>query len=915
VRDSPSEIDGLASDRSSTVMTALAPSLFRRFLIFAMLMAMASLVVSRFLKPLARPFGIGEMVVIAIIAIVPVLKRWQLGGVKTLTEPLCIFSGAVVVFYVIRGAELFWRSSVPEPDALLKAVPATDADLSVSLAYVLLGLCIFHVAYRFWDPPGPALSLRAAWEPSRLRTVGLLGILAASASTFAIIAASGGIGEALSHFSCLRMVTAGYGYLLLGISYWSILFAFLLRARLEARKSIWLPLACLGMSTLCDLAMGNRTGIMCAWTAGFLLYVYQPYRLSLWRSSAIATAILVGLVALGVPVARLRENVCFVPPSPKVAAIPTPASIPQPSTTAPVPPGNIAPAPQAPKPTLAARIREFHPLVKLGELGPVIWGRAEKAVLRLPSQFVALDSFATVIACGPKTFPFRYGGTYLDGVLFVVPRFLWPNKPRSFAYAIGKYLQGVETAIPPGFIGELYINFHVAGVAVGMYLLGLLLRWVHRWLLSGDSTAVAACLLLIPYLIVLVGGSFLGSGTLMLIPLGLMLPIIWYMDRRRSDRPSTVLVTWSSDFSYPQPQRRCNMYARRGYRTLFVGWDRDDQAGDAKTIDGVECHFLMRGFGYHSMRAATGLLLWMGRLFWLALRADVDAIHVFDFDSAVPVGLACRLRRLPFIYDVFDNYELRYHWPRLVRKCIAWMDRRLIHWAAAVIVPDENRIAGAVAAERAKVKVVYPCPPDSGLLRHPDESAPFTVHAGGFLGLCRGLGLLLDAAEALPDLRFILNGNIREQVINDRVLRLPNVRYEGYLRWDKAVQLASECDIEFAFFDPAYEINICAAPQKLYEGMMAGRPVLMNSELMKAPWVEREKIGFTCPYDSKALEACLRHLAAQRGECRARGERGRHLFEAEYNWQEMEKRLYAAVTAAIPSRALLPSTVKAVSEA
>jgi len=32
--------------------------------------------------------------------------------------------------------------------------------------------------------------------------------------------------------------------------------------------------------------------------------------------------------------------------------------------------------------------------------------------------------------------------------------------------------------------------------------------------------------------------------------------------------------------------------------------------------------------------------------------------------------------------------------------------------------------------------------------------------------------------------------------------------------------------------------------------MMAGRPILANSELRKAPWIEREDIGYLCPYGS-----------------------------------------------------------------
>src|SRR5262249_44946134 len=288
---------------------------------------------------------------------------------------------------------------------------------------------------------------------------------------------------------------------------------------------------------------------------------------------------------------------------------------------------------------------------------------------------------------------------------------------------------------------------------------------------------------------------------------------------------------------YPQPQRRSTMYVRRGYEAVFVGWDRESRFRNTESIDGVECHYLMRGGGYHSLRAAAGLLRWMNRLFWLALRADVDAIHAFDLATALPVALACRLRRLPLIYDVFDNYELRYRWPEPVRQCIAWIDGWVVRGSAAVIVQDENRIVGGIAAAPEKVTPIYPCPPDYGRPRYTDGREPFSVYAMGFLGTRRGLGLLLESAKALPPVRFLLAGNIHEPGLKSLGTSLPNVRYSGYLSWEAATELAWESDLVFAFFDPSYEINRRAAPQKLYETMMVGRPVLINSETMRAAWV------------------------------------------------------------------------------
>ncbi len=365
--------------------------------------------------------------------------------------------------------------------------------------------------------------------------------------------------------------------------------------------------------------------------------------------------------------------------------------------------------------------------------------------------------------------------------------------------------------------------------------------------------------------------------------------------------PRPVLVTWSSDFGYPQPQRRCAMYCKRGYGTLFVGCDRNRIHRRIETVNGVRCEYLLRGYGYHNILAFLALVMWMFRLFWFALRADVSLIHVLDFDSALPVALACRWRGLPFVYDVLDNYELRYGWPAVIRALICRTDAMIARWASTIVVPDENRIVGGIATQRQKIIVIYVCPPDYGIPKERDVDQPFTVYAMGFLGKRRGVGLLLDAAEALPQIRFILAGNFQEQDLNERTQALSNVRYAGYIPWQEATELAWESDVVFAFYDPTYESNRRAASQKWFEAMMAGRPILGNEEIMRAEWIEREKIGFGCPYDSAALQSKILELAGNRQECSRRGARGRQLFEEEYNWPRMEDRLYSAIRRSVPS--------------
>ena len=93
-----------------------------------------------------------------------------------------------------------------------------------------------------------------------------------------------------------------------------------------------------------------------------------------------------------------------------------------------------------------------------------------------------------------------WGRTFADIPLMVLPRAFWASKPKEIGVAVfQKYSgwEGVPIAWHPGFLGELYINFHVPGALAGLFVLGLLLAKADRWRLSGPAKSPRQLLYLI----------------------------------------------------------------------------------------------------------------------------------------------------------------------------------------------------------------------------------------------------------------------------------------------------------------------------------------------------------------------------------------------------------------------------------
>ena len=102
--------------------------------------------------------------------------------------------------------------------------------------------------------------------------------------------------------------------------------------------------------------------------------------------------------------------------------------------------------------------------------------------------------------------PYQYGRTILEGVYALVPRFLWPDKPKvAGGYEFVAQFTGLERAEDETSIGvpiqfELYANGGPAFVILGLTLLGWMMAWIERqimvkplrlpWLLVGVSVLV-----------------------------------------------------------------------------------------------------------------------------------------------------------------------------------------------------------------------------------------------------------------------------------------------------------------------------------------------------------------------------------------------------------------------------------------
>jgi glycosyltransferase involved in cell wall biosynthesis len=185
----------------------------------------------------------------------------------------------------------------------------------------------------------------------------------------------------------------------------------------------------------------------------------------------------------------------------------------------------------------------------------------------------------------------------------------------------------------------------------------------------------------------------------------------------------------------------------------------------------------------------------------------------------------------------------------------------------------------------------------------------FVVLYAGALGPANGLDIVLDAAEGLRDTpaMFVLvgDGKARAELASGAEARgLDNVRLVPAQpkRAMRDVLAAADACLATLRDIPLFRTTY---PNKVFDYMAAGRPVLLAIDGVIRQVVERAGSGiFVPPGDAAALGAGVRRLMSSPAQARVMGERGRACVCAEFDRErqamDFERVLHELVVAEAP---------------
>jgi glycosyltransferase involved in cell wall biosynthesis len=348
------------------------------------------------------------------------------------------------------------------------------------------------------------------------------------------------------------------------------------------------------------------------------------------------------------------------------------------------------------------------------------------------------------------------------------------------------------------------------------------------------------------------------------------------------------IVASNSILRHPRIWKIVNSLKKK-YEASAIGWNREGIS--AKDINKYIVHLSL-----FSIKAPFGrpTLILYYPLFWtwvlyklLASRPNV--VHAIDLDTLLPCSLYKLIFRKKLVYDVNDRFG-GYVPPKYTNLCKAInVVEELLGKQADVLVTVSEKVQDTFRLRPKHCAIIMNFSEDYNLNRSKSEDGILTLVYTGLIRKDQGLDIVTAALEDLRGVRLVLAGRVADKELLDKMTKLPNVNYVGLLERADSLKLEASSDAMVVLYDLQYRKNQLSSPNKIFEAMMCGIPLITNMEVNLVKEIE---CGIIVEYNVDQVRDAIIKLRDE-SELRNRlGHNGRKAFLEKYNWDNMEMILY-----------------------
>lgn len=340
-------------------------------------------------------------------------------------------------------------------------------------------------------------------------------------------------------------------------------------------------------------------------------------------------------------------------------------------------------------------------------------------------------------------------------------------------------------------------------------------------------------------------------------------------------------------------RRRENVNSKK----TFVSKDVSFRGSKIKNIE------IQLSFEYGKSKSKTNPFKYMYLVLrWLiANRKTYDAIHAYDLDAGMASWLAKKCLGKKLVYHIADFYaDSRIGIPHKMRQLIKKLEFKVINAARLTIVCTEDRRRQIEGSKPQNMIVVHNTPlylmenTTQSERRHTEKKAPLKLSYVGGLTRVRFIEEVLEVVSKDQTLHLDIAGyGPLSHTVKDYEDKYANINYHGQLDYEQSLELNAKSDVMFAIYDPKLPNHKYSAPNKVYEAMAFGKPIIVGKDTGVDALVLKENTGLVCDYSIESFVETIEKLKNNPDLLNQLSKNAQESYPS-YSWDKMKERLYKA---------------------
>jgi hypothetical protein len=338
----------------------------------------------------------------------------------------------------------------------------------------------------------------------------------------------------------------------------------------------------------------------------------------------------------------------------------------------------------------------------------------------------------------------------------------------------------------------------------------------------------------------------------------------------------TILFISSNDGSDMRINKEIRSLNSAGFAVVFVGVESSAENCFVKLF--CKEVFLVKG----PRNSPSSLLRMLLTVIQILLTRRISSIHIIN--EQLMIFFYPLLFFKHTVLDIFDSVFLKMNRPGDSLKLLKWLVYLPVN---RILVTDERRLGlmPRFALNRCRVLPNYPSMRSA--VPRQIRTRKLCILYNGWMGRNRGTEIIEGLIQTGLPVNIIMAGWFSDAYTQTLVSKYPeSIDFRGVVKQETALNWSeNEADYILCVYAPINENNINASPNKIYDAIHTGTPVIVNREVRISGFAEEHKIGFILPqYDCLDYSALFHQLIERRNSFHWSDE-----LKTAYSWENTEK--------------------------